>query len=393
MGMAIGERERPAAIMSAGRGLLPALVDGLGGAVERTALVVLGNEAADLDSCASTLLLALAVPGALPVIKYVSFDAARRPRSDRPSCRRAEFRLRKDVAFAMERVRIAPAALRFVDDVDLAGGFAAGRYQGLALVDHNDPASHQQTLRPYVTMIFDHHRDLGLHPGASPRVVRPTASACTLVAEYLRRRAPGALQDVGVRFLIAATLLLDTHAFSPDLQRQTPDDVALFDEVYPGQLNRDDLFAELLDRRTDLAGFTADDLLLRDLKFAVGDDGARVAVAVVPESIADWRRRDPSWRASVQAWATARQCALVCVIFAFEDDAIRRQILLVDCAAAPGDAFARLHSALLDSELDVAPLDGTPGAIAFEQRNVKCTRKTLLPIVEQCLRSGGPHAP
>lgn len=147
-------------------------------APERRLVLVLGNEACDLDSVACTLTISHHLsrhpeshnllpldggppPHVVPVLNVTSSD----------------LRLRLDVVDVL-RGAGAEAAVITRDDVDLEGAATRGSVDVL-LVDHNVPSANQAWLARRVVSVIDHHRKEGSFPG----VVRPVGSCATIVAE------------------------------------------------------------------------------------------------------------------------------------------------------------------------------------------------------------------
>ena len=121
--------------------------------------VVMGNEAADPDSCASAIVLAAALDAALDDDAAVVVPLIPVPRDD--------FRLQLDRVHLLRRAGLAgegegpgwtPSAVAFADELDLSKLAASGRLH-LHLVDHNALTSPFAALGPHVTSIIDHHAD------------------------------------------------------------------------------------------------------------------------------------------------------------------------------------------------------------------------------------------
>jgi inorganic pyrophosphatase/exopolyphosphatase len=249
--------------------------------------VVIGNEAADADSCVSALVYGLllhaqrpaaAAPRVLPVI----------------SCARADFALRREAVVMLERCLAAEAAaaagsgggadaggaaamaarsvaddLVFVDELEAQlprlRSLAASRSLGLTLVDHNQLTGGLAAggLGGCVVRIVDHHVDAGDHAHvAGPArnisfdvVARKgVGSTCTLVAEALAQHdadaaaaaaaaaaataAPAAepamlppppprpLLSAPIAELLLGVILLDTSCLSSHAGKTTPRDTA-----------------------------------------------------------------------------------------------------------------------------------------------------------------------
>jgi len=113
--------------------------------------IVLGNEAADLDSMASAVLYAYCKSQA-GSISYV-------PMINIP---RADFKLRTEAAFLFAHAGVKTDALLFAEDVNLSALHSLGKLE-LVLIDHNKLASVQSSFESAVVEIIDHHKDEGLY--------------------------------------------------------------------------------------------------------------------------------------------------------------------------------------------------------------------------------------
>ena len=221
--------------------------------------VVIGNEAADADSCVGALVYALhlARQGAagrcvLPVI----------------SCARAEFELRREALVMLQRAAAVEAAPTAADASAAAAGvlgaltclddlaaqlprlreLALAGSLAITLVDHNQLTGVLAggEFAGAVCEIVDHHADAGAYPHVAgerrnisfdPATRRGVGSACTLVAERLAGGAP-ALLTPALAELLLGVILLDTACLSEHAGKATP---------------RDHAVAELLVRRVEAA--------------------------------------------------------------------------------------------------------------------------------------------
>ena len=94
--------------------------------------IVIGNEAADLDSMVSAVLYGfLASACGSPTVPVVN-------------CPRGDFVLRTEAVYLFEALGVDVAALPFIDEIDLERLHRSGRLR-LTLVDHNILAADQAT--------------------------------------------------------------------------------------------------------------------------------------------------------------------------------------------------------------------------------------------------------
>jgi len=202
------------------------------------AIVVIGNEAGDLDSLVSALAMAAWQPfggGALwvPVAPFA----------------RCDFRLRQDACLLFRHAGLtfddadAPADLLHLDEADAATAKAwqAGAGLGVALVDHNVQAAEVASVfGERVVAIVDHHNDAGraLAPplddglgavvvgSAALRHIDPSAgSTCSMLTELMddacSEPAEGLRQhSIELLVLMLAAIAVDTRGLDPKLLGQ-----------------------------------------------------------------------------------------------------------------------------------------------------------------------------
>ena len=240
--------------------------------------LVLGNEAADADSCVSALVYAYSLRARWE-------DAGRA--GPQPlgiiSCPRSDFFMRREASYLLERCLArgkegaSPISLDsqlvFLDDVEaptvlrqLLALSAAGTLR-LTLVDHNKLMGKLAAagLGPSVCEIIDHHRDGGDHPrvvGGERRISFDVAvgkgvgSTCTLIAARLledQQSRPAqaedavptssvstpvaaagcapSLIDAPIAEMLLGVILLDTDGLSATSGKTTMEDVAAAAEL------------------------------------------------------------------------------------------------------------------------------------------------------------------
>jgi len=186
--------------------------------------VVIGNEAGDLDSLVSALVIAY-----LQSVKTNGTSIAL-PVFNVP---RAELRLRKDNVRVLQKAGINESDIICRDEIPLDRLANEGRL-ALTLVDHNELSPLQQSLAGSVVAVIDHHRDAGLYnetvSASSRRVVFPVGSCCTLVAnELLEAGGDGMLllQDRLVNSLLTSVIVIDTNALKDNVTTTAADENAL----------------------------------------------------------------------------------------------------------------------------------------------------------------------
>lgn len=184
--------------------------------------IVMGNEAADLDSMASSIMYAYfkaRTAGSNGNSAFVPLINV--PRDD--------FKLRTEAVYLFREAGIDPGLMLFADEVNLDALKAKGKLK-ITLIDHNKLASFQEQFADCVVEILDHHKDENLFTNAKPRIIEPVGSAATLVAEALLGQGESLLEH-GSAILLLGTILLDTVNLDPEAKRATPKDEQLVNRL------------------------------------------------------------------------------------------------------------------------------------------------------------------
>lgn len=380
--------------------------------------VVMGNEAADPDSCVCAIALAAALDTSLEGSACVA------PLIAIP---RADFKLQLDRVHLLRRAGLAgsgngplwtPEHVFFADELDLH--MLAARPGGLHLhlVDHNKLCAPLASLAPHVASIIDHHADEGLYGetmAPEHKVVELGIGSCaSLVAEKLRALGSPLLADPSVCTLLLGAVLLDTVNLDPAAKAQKEREQALANEVLlphaaaalgvpADAAGRATFFDELIRVKADLAllsEFPTADLLRQDYKEeAIGADGGgeglKVGVGSVvlplPHLLAD--RPLGSLTADLAAYAAARQLRLLLLMSV--DLPARQRYLLVYCEeAALREQLVRVLDPIQLSAIELPfraaeEHGGVGGQVsAFEVGDYSVSRKVLLPILRSGLGGG-----
>ena len=337
--------------------------------------IVIGNEAADLDSMASAVLYAYYKSQASPAgaASYV-------PLINIP---RADFKLRTEAAFLFSHAGVKTESLLFAEDVDLPALHAAGKLE-LVLIDHNKLASVQAPLENAVVEIIDHHKDEGLYTNISNRIIEPVGSAATLVAEALLKNE--SVLEQGSATLLLGTILLDTVNLDPEAQRATEKDQKIVDTLLSlTGANRQELFDKLQEEKFNVSSLDSSDLLRKDYKeWMLGQKN--VGFSSVLLSVADWLKKDSALSSSLGDYAKARKLDVLIAMNAYTDPQFTRE-LVVYCQ---DDALrTKLLGFLEASDLGLTKLEGSvDGATAlYAQANLGYSRKKLQPVMNDFFTS------
>ncbi|KAJ3144705.1 Exopolyphosphatase [Geranomyces variabilis] len=385
--------------------------------------VVIGNEAADLDSLIS------AVSYAYLKSNTTAKSTGREyiPVVGIPRC---DFALRTECPFtlrtAFPTVDIE-AALTFMDEIDLDGLLAADRLE-LVLVDHNKLAPSLERFASAVVGIIDHHADEELYGNADPRVIRVVGSATSLIAEqWIDAGAADEHMEPGLATTMIAAVLIDTVNLVEEYARVTDDDRRAVEFLLPyargaantasgspvaASLAADtdqsflrNLYAGVHHAKVSISALSAVDLLRKDYKEWV-IAGYRLGISSVSWHIRGsngWAARDgfSNLRAACSKFAAERNLDLHVVMTAFDYSSgnsniesargFERELLVNFCGKLVNDpnkvsAFlAELEKQTDQLELQRVEEPELGTSRLYLQHNIRSSRKQVQPIMERIL--------
>jgi exopolyphosphatase len=347
----------------------------LAGAKKKSAspdLVVMGNAAADLDSMVSAITygylrsfnetLTVVVP-VMPI-----------PRSD--------FDLRREAVYLFKLAGLDLADLVFLDEIDLDGVLSAGA--GLILVDHNRLIPSMTDYGASVVGVLDHHRDEGLYPKGSPRIIQAVGSTATLVAGEFFRQGAALLPEVAI--LLCGTILLDTVNLDPAAGRVTEADRKAVDRLQSlCGLSSKVCFTTLQDEKFNVKDLSTADLLRKDYKeFLVAD--RRYGIASVLVSAVSWLELDENLATGFYEYALHHHLdVLLSMNLSTNVDSTHRRDLVLFCKNQ--SIHDSVLSCLQDAGLHLNPLllpsrPVAAGCLKFyRQGDIHFSRKKIVPIL------------
>ncbi|RSH89547.1 hypothetical protein EHS25_002098 [Saitozyma podzolica] len=250
-------------------------------------IMVMGNEAGDLDSMVSAIALAYDIAHtkgkpakAVPLLQVTNDAIDLRP----------ENKLALDMA-GMEK---GHRDLLTLDDLPFKPSHLwklGKRIQGIMLVDHNMPLSYWKDT-PVLGMV-DHHHDKGVNKSADPRVIAQSGSCSSLITSiffshhHTHGPVPRSLSD-----LLLYTIAIDTKG----LKKGTELDQRAVETLFPHSQYADQdhwkvmkrLSKELKKAKKDLDGLTLTQLIQRDWKGDVVFDSTvpvHLGFASIPRSL------------------------------------------------------------------------------------------------------------
>lgn len=333
--------------------------------------LILGNEAADMDSVVCALVLSYAIgQTSLPIINI----------------KRSEFPLRRDISLAFDLIGIDKSLLHFIDDDAVRAVLETP--SSIILVDHNELANHQTGLSPRVAGVIDHHKDDDLFHSATPRIIEKVGSCATLIAEHVSSLLSDASRPLlpAVATLLLCAILLDCHNMDVSVGKSTPRDEVmlhkLLDASGMSEADKNNLFENLFAARKDITGLTAADLLHKDAKF-VSSENLKIAITSIGVSIDNLVQRAPNGLcATAKDAATNWKVDCIVIMTAFSKNGIFIRELLVQCNPLGDYIFNQLEND--QSGLGLVSLHQEIDGFHFAvQNNTKASRKIVLPLIKQ----------
>ncbi|KAL5478397.1 PPX1 [Sanghuangporus weigelae] len=290
--------------------------------------VVMGNEAGDLDSIASSIAYSWF---ASMVQKTSCVALLQTPRKD------LELRPENIHAFKLTPLSSNQEELLCIDDVPPSPiSFPSNRF---ALVDHNRllPRYSDQNEDVKVVAVLDHHEDEGLYKDtADPRIiVVPTGSASSIVARYIEQSTSQI--PSGIARLLLCAILVDTNGLMPGEKAEELDRSAAAYLLPRTELPTVSTFVshdnptiltlayELLVKKSDVTQLSTNALLRRDYKQYAWMDKTRtvqVGLSTVPLDLRKWLARDSlqDFCRDVDAYMTERDLDVLGILTTFHKE-------------------------------------------------------------------------
>lgn len=341
--------------------------------------VVLGNEACDIDSMVSALayayFLSKTTGGEMLAVPLLNI-------------RQSELPLRSDGIFLLCQTSLSLDLLLFRDQLDLRALQRAGRLQ-LTLVDHNVLPSSDSDLEEAVVEVIDHHLQEREPSPTCPVTVETVGSCATLVTERIVQKAPEIL-DLQLAHLLYAAIVLDCVDMAPAAGKVTPKDsqyAAALETQFPALPPRGTLFQELHNAKFDVSGLNTEQMLLKDMKAISGN--LNLSVSVLYISLEEFlKREDLEAELSSFSQKYGYDLLLMMTIFFTDSKEPIRELAVFSHSITCREQVSQYLEQAQSPALNLSPLSNPhPHISAYHQGNSLASRKKLLPIVKDFLRT------
>ena len=339
--------------------------------------IVIGNEAADLDSMASSL-------------AYAYFLASENQQSDQHyipvmPIPRADFKLRTEAVYVSNKAGINLKEVIFFDEIDLAAIMAANGK--LVLVDHNKLAVNLD-FSEKVVAILDHHVDENLYQTAQPRIIEMVGSTATLVSQEINKN-DSALLDKKIATLLLGTILLDTVNLVPEAGRVTPADNEAAQLLLPiFAADQHHFFNTVQEEKFNVESLSTTDLLRKDYKqWQLGEAACGIGSVLMP--VKKWTKRDPDLAKAFVDFAIERGLEVLLAMNAYTDPDFKRDLVIYATNQEMHDTLLNeMQAKGLELNTIVTAEINEPsfGIISYySQGNLAISRKKLHPILSDLL--------
>ncbi|KOX78499.1 Epithelial discoidin domain-containing receptor 1 [Melipona quadrifasciata] len=345
--------------------------------------IVRGNETCDLDSAVSTLIQAFSEY--LDGIESKETDLATIPLMNIP---KREYRVKTEVVFFFELHNIPSDLLIFRDEIDLKALMENTKIKlEVVLVDHHNLSDEDMYLMDSVVKIIDHRpRDERWSWPGREIHLESVGSCATLVARNLFDKHPQII-DSQISSLLRGPILIDTCNFAKEANRATVVDVEVTNALEKAgslSLDRDKVFNEIVEAKSDISKLTTDDLLIRDLKITNG-----IPIVGLPMLVKDFLDLQESRLEGLGNFAKCRNTTLVILIgLKLDSQKVSRDIAIFSLGI--DRLREKITNALTASTQPCLELNfirkihqenGDFILLLYEQKNLCVTRKQILPII------------
>ncbi len=334
-------------------------------------MIILGNEAADLDSMASSIAYGYLLNrketsgGVLPVMPIP----------------RADFKLRTEAVYVFNEAHINLEDVVFFDEVDIEALMSSNTE--LVLVDHNKLSQALSKYSTNVSGVLDHHNDEGMYENSSPRIIEAVGSTTSLVAIEFDKAGIDVETDVAI--LLGGTILLDTVNLDPNAGRVTDTDQTVAGKLLPlCPMSRQDYFENIQREKFSVEGLSTGDLLRKDYKeFQFDTVHCGIGSALLP--VTQWLEMDSNLLFSFAGYANKKQLDILLSMNAYTTPDFNRD-LIIYCTTK------KKHDALVDflqkKDLELTTIDfsgkhqeGDAVISFYRQGNLGISRKKLQPLL------------
>lgn len=349
-------------------------------------MLVIGNQAADLDSSVSAFALSELLSrknpeiSCHPLIQGSPYDLKLKPEIS-ALFQRAEISLKPDNFSEIFFKKIA-------DNENPE----RKKPETVIMVDHNVPDSREITHR--IGGIVDHHTDASRYQDLSFRDIRHCGSCASIISEYWHEE----MKEIpyGISLLLAGAIAVDTGYLDPAWGKTTDLDRRESTRINTILKDEDRLFIRtLLKIKNDLSHLNIQDQLRRDYKkFPL--DNLNAGIASVPMGQRDFFRKDFFNRDEIIKFKDQYCSDLLIIMHTIPEPFSRELSVYTDnyeLLTTVKTALSRLKSAdFISADLATADPENSRNRFSgkwalYTQNNIKISRKGFVPLLKEELEN------
>lgn len=348
--------------------------------------VVIGNESVDLDSAVSSISLAFHLNNLDGNSHMISSATKSKHLVFAPTINatREELMIKTEVTYWLQKHQIQLDNLLCRDEIELES-----KVESFVLVDH-----HVSTLSDKVIAVLDHRPfdKLSNLRNDCFKNIQEVGSCATLVCDAIRKDVSSFTEYKEIFQLLHGPIVLDTINFDRDADKFRPLDIEMCEfienclAVEDVMKTRLTLYNELVNARADVSSLNSLQLLSKDLK-TISSDNGRVRVAIPGVDVYEFIKMDNAAE-NVRLFAQRGDIDVVVLIgMRPKGDSIERFMAIINIKNEPlfeGIVEAVTSMKNPDLLLESRPIDFMCGKF-FDQKNVKASRKQILPVIKQIL--------
>ncbi|MCL2704632.1 MAG: DHH family phosphoesterase [Spirochaetaceae bacterium] len=279
--------------------------------------VVIGNEAADIDSIASSIVYAFFKENInqkkeeifIPVINILEQD----------------LRLRNEAIYLFSQTGVNQENLIFIDQINLKE-LAEKQKLKVILVDHNKISHKQEFLSNCIEEVIDHHDDEKTNNNVI-KTIEKTGSTATLVGEKIIKEERFLLDKASATILSGA-ILLDTSNLSYKSGKTAEKDIKVLNYLISEyKIDRAELFKNLSTEKRNISNLSSQDILHKDYKeWIMGRK--KTGFSSVGISLKDWLKKDPGLYEEINKYYIENSLDILFIMIAYTDTQFKRELIV-----------------------------------------------------------------
>ncbi|MCL2792737.1 MAG: DHH family phosphoesterase [Spirochaetaceae bacterium] len=279
--------------------------------------VVIGNEAADIDSIASSIVYAFFRESINQKKEEIFLPVINIPEDD--------LRLRNEAIYLFSQTGIDPKNLIFIDQINLKE-LTEKRKLKLILVDHNKISYKQEFLSACIEEVIDHHVDENSYKNIT-KTIEKTGSTATLVGEKIIKEERFLL-DKESAILLSSAILIDTSNLSHKSGKTTEKDEKILCHLLSKyKIDGLELFKNLSREKRNISNLSSRDILRKDYKeWIMGRK--KTGFASVGLSLLSWLKKDPELFEEINKYYTENALDILFIMIAYTDTQFKRELIL-----------------------------------------------------------------